>query len=174
MTGFSGNKRAAPSRPVDDPLATTAYGARFRYTATSEDDMWSTYARRPGADSTLVAAYDAAMAVACAAMAAVDELRDPAAYRRMRADLARVRAAHPRFVPACCSYHTCIIGINAANATHVDDQDARGCFSLVASLGKTDVVFALPEYELVVRIGRGCLFAFDAATCPPPPGGRGS
>ena len=131
MTGFSGNKRAAPSRPVDDPLATTAYGARFRYTATSEDDMWSTYARRPGADSTLVAAYDAAMAVACAAMAAVDEPRDPAAYRRMRADLARVRAAHPRFVPACCSYHTCIIGINAANATHVDNQDARGCFSLV-------------------------------------------
>ena len=169
-TGFA-SKRGAPGRPAGRgrARAVTADGGRFRVGTTDQTATgWGTYARRDEADPGLVARYLKAMAAACTAMAAVDEPRDPAGYGLMQEDLARVHTAHPRFAPACASHNLCIIGNNASNATHVDRDDARGCFSLVASFGETAVCFALPEFKVVVEIALGSVFAFNAVECDLP------
>ena len=170
-TGFA-STRAAPGRPAGRgrARAVTAYGGRHRAGPTDQPASgWGTYARQEWADPGLVERYDKAMPAVCNAMAAVDEPRDPAGYRLMQEDLARVQNAHPRFVPACASHNLCIIGNNASNATHLDRHDARGCFSLVASFGETAVCFALPEFQVVVEIALGSVFAFNTVECEPPP-----
>ena len=169
-TGFA-TTRGTPGRPVGRSRrhAVTAYGARRRSGAKDQSATgWGTYSRRPNADPELVARYDKAMAAACAAMAAVDAPRDHAGYERMRRDLARVGGRHPRFVPACSSHEGCIVGENASNAVHVDKGDAKGCFSLVGSVGRDALGFALPAFGVVVEILPGSVLALDTVKCDPP------